>query len=101
MFSVLSRRWCSVFASLIIVFMDLMPLSAAAFTEDFSVEVKTDCLACRISEQFPPLKQQLQGEMAWTATMQHLGKQVVEGLAATASGNIQAPVGLKPVEQQA
>jgi hypothetical protein len=101
MLSTLSRRWCSLFASLLMVFMDLMPLSAAGITDKFSVSVKADCLGCTIAEQFPTLHQQLQGQVPWTASTQHLGKRRVIGFTAAATANNQAPVGLKPVEQQA
>jgi hypothetical protein len=101
MFSTLSRRWCSLFASLLMVFMDLIPLSAAGITDKFSVSVKADCLGCTIAEQFPTLHQQLQGQVPWTASTQNLGKRRVIGFTAAVTANNQAPAGLKPVEQQA
>jgi N-acetylneuraminic acid mutarotase len=100
MFSTHSRRWCSLLASLLMVFMDLMPLSAASVTNKFSVSVKTDCLSCAIAEQFPALHQQLQGQVPWTVNTQRFGKRRVKGFTAAIANN-QAPVGLKPVEQQA
>jgi hypothetical protein len=101
MFSSLSRRWCSLLASLLMVFMDLMPLSAASVTHKFSVSVKTDCLSCAIAEHFPGLHEQLQGQVPWTASTQHFGKRRVTGFTAVATANNQAPAGLKPVEEQA
>jgi N-acetylneuraminic acid mutarotase len=101
MFSSLSRNWCSLFASLLVVFMDLMPLSAAGITDKFSVSVKTDCLGCTIADQFPALHQQLQAQVPWIASTQHFGKRRVTGFTAAATANNQAPAGLKPIEQQA
>jgi WD40 repeat protein len=101
MFSTFSRRWCSLLASLLMVFMDLMPLSAASITNRFSVSVKTDCRSCAIAAQFPALHEQLQGQVPWAVNTQRFGKRRVIGFTATAATNNQAPVGLKPVEQQA
>jgi N-acetylneuraminic acid mutarotase len=100
MFSTVSRRWCSLLASLLMVFMDLMPLSAESVTNKLSVSVETDCLSCVIAEQFPALHQQLQGQVPWTVNTQRFGKRRVTGFTA-AIANYQAPVDLKPVEQQA
>jgi Galactose oxidase, central domain len=101
MFSSLSRRWCSLLASLLLVFMDLMPLSAAGITDKFSISVKADCLSCAIAEQFPGLHEQLQGQVPWTENIQYFGKRRVTGFTVAATANVQAPAGLKPVEEQA
>jgi Kelch motif/Galactose oxidase, central domain len=102
MFSTLPRRWCSLFAALLMVFVDLLPVSAAPFNNNFSVGINADCLGCSLGEQFPSLHQQLQAEVPWTVTTRRLGKQTLTGLEATVSStNIQSPVGLKPLEQQA
>jgi hypothetical protein len=87
MFSTLSRRWCSLLASLLMVFMDLMPLSAASITNRFSVSVKTDCLSCAIAEQFPTLHQQLRGQVPWTANTKRFDNHQVTGFTAAATVN--------------
>jgi hypothetical protein len=101
MFSTLCRRWFNLFAALMLVFMDLLPLNAFANTTQFSVAVKTDCLSCTLAKQFPNLQQQLQGEVSWSESTRRFGKQTLSGLAATASSSTQSPPGLKPLEQQA
>jgi uncharacterized delta-60 repeat protein len=105
MFSTLSRRCFSLLSILLLLFIDLMPSSAAAFTTttQLSVEVKGDCLGCSLAQQFPSLHQQLEGEVPWTVTTRHFGKRTLTGLTAIASSttSIQPPVGLKPLEQQA
>jgi N-acetylneuraminic acid mutarotase len=85
---------------LAIVLLLLSPL-IVAFSIHFSVKVKADCLSCTLAEQFPELRQQLQGQVPWTATPRRFGKRTVAGLAATASTDIHPPKGLKPLEQKA
>jgi N-acetylneuraminic acid mutarotase len=103
MFSTLSRRWFNLFATLLLVLVDLLPVSAAPFTTQFSVSVHAECLSCSLVEQFPSLRQPLQGELPWTATTRRFGKRTLRGLAAIASSttSTQVPEGLKPLEQQA
>jgi WD40 repeat protein len=102
MCSTLPRRWFSLLVALLIVLMDLMPLSATPLQTQFEVAVQADCLSCTLAKQFPVLHPQLQGEVEWEIRQQLIGKQTVVGLEATvASSNIHPPMGLKLQEQQA
>ncbi|MBC7883350.1 MAG: hypothetical protein H7Y37_18825 [Anaerolineae bacterium] len=101
MISTLSWRWLSLISALLIVFMDLAPLRSATLTDQFSDNVRTDCLICTLARQFPSLRQQLQGVVSWTQTTRRFDKQTVAGLAATAFSDIHHPTGLKPPEQEA
>ncbi|MBC7883362.1 MAG: hypothetical protein H7Y37_18890 [Anaerolineae bacterium] len=102
MCSTLPRRCFRLFVALLIVLMDLMPLSATALQTQFAVAVQADCLSCTLAKQFPVLHPQLQGEVKWETRKQLIGKQTVVGLETTvASSNIHPPMGLKPLEQQA
>ncbi|MBC7880943.1 MAG: hypothetical protein H7Y37_06365 [Anaerolineae bacterium] len=102
MFSTLSRRWFHLLTALLIAFVDIAPSSATSNPNQFSVALQADCLGCTLSEQFPALHSQLQGEVEWKTRTHQFGKQILVGLEATLdSTNIQPPLGLKPLEQQA